>query len=110
MAPVPQRSRRVELAVAVGVCVAGAVLVYAMLLAEGVGVRDELMLAAPEAARPGETLALRAYLYHEPDRVEGPLPALADVDVELRDGARRLASASLTPGAMSSLEGAIEVP
>lgn len=103
-------SRRVELAVGVGVCVAGAVLVYAMLLAEGIGVRDELMLAAPDAARPGETLALRAYLYHDPENPEGPTPEEGDVDVELRDRARVLSRATLTSGALMSLEGSIAVP
>ena len=106
----PRRSRRVELAVAVGVLVAGAVLVYAILLASGVAVHDELMLAAPEAARPGETIALRAYLYHEPEAIEGPTAEDGEVDVMLRDGARVLARASLVPGAQRSLEGSIEVP
>ncbi len=110
MATPVRPSRSIELTVAVGVCVAGAVLVYAMLLAEGVGVRDELMLAAPEAARPGETLALRAYLYHDPDSAMGPTPEAGDVDVELRDGAHVLARASLTAGASMSLEGSIGVP
>ncbi len=103
------RERGVELAVGVGVCVAGAVLVYAMLLAEGIGVRDELMLTAPEAARPGETIALRAYLYHDPENAEGPTPETGDVDVELRDGSRIVSHATLHPGALSSLEGSIEV-
>jgi hypothetical protein len=106
----PKRSRGVELAVGVGVCVAGAMLVYAMLLAEGVGIRDELMLAAPEAARPGETIALRAYLYYDPEAAEGPTPEDGDVDVELRDGSRRLSHTALTSGALSSFEGSLAVP
>ncbi len=106
------RSRRVELAVGIGVVVAGALLAYAMLLAEGVGVRDELMLAAPDAARPGETIALRAYAYHDPDAVVGPTPEEADVGVELRDGAGRVLvdEVWLTPGAGTSREGSLEVP
>lgn len=110
MSAAPQRSRPVELAVGIGVLVAGAMLVYAMMLAEGIGVRDELMLAASDAARPGETLALRAYLYHDPDAAEGPTPEEGEVGVELRNGAHVLAETTLVPGALRSIEGAITVP
>lgn len=107
----PKRSRSVELAVGVGVLVAGAVLVYAMVLAEGVGIRDELMLAAPEGARPGETIALRAYAYHDPDAPEGPTPEDAEVTVELRDdGGRVLTETALVAGLGTSREGALAIP
>ncbi|MFO0685421.1 MAG: hypothetical protein U0234_25405 [Sandaracinus sp.] len=103
-------NRGAEVAVAIGVCVAGGLLVYAMMLAEGAGVRDELMVAAPEAARPGETIALRTYLYGDPDSALGPTPEEGEVRVELRAGARVLERAELAAGALLSAEGAIPVP
>lgn len=104
------KSRGAEVAVAIGVMVAGALLVYAMMLAEGAGVRDELMVAAPEAARAGEAIAIRAYLYRDPDSAMGPTPEEGAVSVELREGSHVLDRAELAPGALLSAEGSIRVP
>ncbi len=91
------------------VCIASVGLVYAMLMAESTSIHHEIQLAAPEAARPGEVIALRAYVYATPDAPEGPTPIAPPVEVELRRGAEIVGSATLTPGAFSSLEGELTV-
>lgn len=103
-------SSRVEMIVAAVVCVAAVCLVYAMLMAESAGIHHEIQLAAPDAARPGEVIALRAYVYATPDAPEGPTPIAPPVEVELRDGESVVGTVTLVEGAFSSLEGELTIP
>jgi hypothetical protein len=82
----------------------------AVLLFDRVGVDAEIVLIAPDAARPGDTLPLRVLLYRDLDAPGGPSLATAPVRVELRAGDVPLRIGHLGAGAVPGAEGAIEVP
>jgi hypothetical protein len=70
----------------------------------------DLHLIAPESARPGEAIPLRAHLYGDLHRPEGARLLAQPVDVELLARDRRLAQTRLRPGFADTLEGALQLP
>src|SRR5687768_4046166 len=78
---------------------------------ERVRIADDLQLFAEPAARPGETIALRALLLRDVEAVEGPTLSRAKVRVRLLDAQdRELAATRLLPTEMESMEGILRVP
>src|SRR6476660_157555 len=72
---------------------------------------SELHLIAPEQARPGDALPIRAQLFRGLRRPEGAELALADVEITLRARDRSvIAHTRLSPSFGHSLEGALRVP
>ncbi len=101
--------RRLVLRIAAGL--AAIVSIIALWSGESARVADDLQLFAEPAARPGETLALRALLLRDVESVEGPTLATAAVKVRLLDvQERELASTSLRATALDSMEGFLRVP
>jgi hypothetical protein len=70
----------------------------------------DLHLIAPETARAGEVIALRAHLYGGLRRPEGARLIASALEVELRSKVGTLGRAALRPGFASTLEGALTLP
>jgi hypothetical protein len=71
----------------------------------------ELHLIAPDQARPGEALPIRALLFRGLRRPEGAELARGDVEIALRARDRRvIARTRLSPSFAQSLEGALRLP
>lgn len=75
-------------------------------------VLDDLQLSAEVTARPGETLALRAFYLKDVEAPEGPSLVIAPTRVRLLDARdRELARTELTPGRGDvSMEGRLRLP
>jgi hypothetical protein len=81
-------------------------------LSERTRVLDDLQLAAEATARPGESVALRAFYLRDVDAPRGPELARAEVQVRLLDAhEREVGRTTLRPGQGDpSMEGRITLP
>ncbi len=81
-------------------------------LSERSRVLDDLQLSAEATARPGETVALRAFYLRDVEAPQGPELARTDVQVRLLDAhAREVGRTVLRPGRGDpSMEGRIALP
>jgi hypothetical protein len=81
-------------------------------LSERTRVLDDLQLATEATARPGETIALRAFYLRDVEAARGPELARTDVRVRLLDShEREVGRTTLTPGrADPSMEGRLQLP
>ncbi|HEY6878255.1 MAG TPA: hypothetical protein VI299_09550, partial [Polyangiales bacterium] len=90
------------------------VALYALWSVERVSLDCDLQLAAPSSARPGQAIALRAWVFCDLDALAGPRLVTPQVRVALRDEAgRELAVPSnpvLTPTALETLDGSWLLP
>lgn len=88
-----------------------AVSLFVLWFGEGARVSHDLQLVAEEAARPGEQIALRAFLFSNVDAPEGPVLVRRAVMVRLLDAAgTELATTDLAQAASDSMEGWLRVP
>lgn len=112
--PDDPRRRLWDRAVTVFVPVAVALIVAFMLVAENRHVDQDLQLHAPSHARPGDRLPVRAILFDDIDRIEGPRLRSIPVDVKLARSAgpeeRTLARARLRPTPLRQMEGGLLIP
>lgn len=90
--------------------VAVGIVFLAVLLAERADPRGDLQLIAPAAARPGDSVALRAFHFRDSQRPEGPELLSAPGRLELRSDEGVIAEARLEPSAALGLEAVLEVP
>jgi hypothetical protein len=103
---------RLKIAMRVVALFAAIVSVGSLWLSERARVVDDLQLSAEAAARPGESLALRAFYLRDVDAPAGPELQQTDVFVRLLDAQQRqIAETSLMPAADGeTMEGALQVP
>ncbi|WP_236604323.1 hypothetical protein [Sandaracinus amylolyticus] len=90
--------------------IALAVVGYAVLISERWEVDHELQLVAPDRVRPGDPIPLRAFVFDGIEDPDGGELVPASVEVELRDGDRVLARATLDTSRARSSEGALPPP
>jgi hypothetical protein len=82
----------------------------ALIVGRGQRIEYDLHLLANDGAARGQSLPLRAQLYGELDRPEGPRLIAREVTVELRSEGRVLARSRLRRGYGDTLEGSLSVP
>jgi hypothetical protein len=90
---------------------AGLLSLFVLWTGERVTVAHDLQLVSEAIVRPGDTLALRAFVLRDVEAPSGPTLARADVPVRLVDRAgRELARTVLKPTAIDAMEGSIRIP
>lgn len=77
---------------------------YAVLVSERWSVTHELQLVAPEEARPGDPIPVRAFVFGGVEHPEGGELVVARVTVELRSSTGTLHRSTLGPSVQSTLE------
>jgi hypothetical protein len=102
--------RRSELAVAAMAGLTALAFVYAMVVSERAALDHALQLAAPETARPGDDVPLRAFVLEGIGLGEVPSLTEAEVRVELRMGESLRASLVLDASATRTSEGTLRAP
>lgn len=108
----PSATARLTIVMRVVALLGSVVSVSSLWLSERSRVVDDLQLAAEATARPGETLALRAFYLRDVEAPAGPTLEQADVRVRLLDAAgRQIARTSLRRARDGqTMEGELQIP
>jgi hypothetical protein len=100
-----------ELLVRVGAPLAVAALFGGVLLLSAARPDRDLQLIALSQVRPGEPMAIRAFLFEGLHRPQGPSLASAEVELRLADRqGRTIARGRLEPSLVAGMEGTLGVP
>jgi hypothetical protein len=110
-APQREPGRAAERVIQLLIPAVAALTLVSFLTAQSHRVDHDLHLIAPSTAAPGDIVPIRAHLFGDLDRPEGPRLLAREVTVELCNArGDRLASTRLSPGHAGSLEGSLRVP
>jgi hypothetical protein len=105
------RAYRFKLALRALALGAGLLSLFVLWTGERVTVAHDLQLVSEAIVRPGDTLALRAFVLRDVEAPAGPTLARTEVPVQLLDQAgREIARTVLKPTAVDAMEGALRVP
>jgi len=106
-----QLPQRLEQGLRIGVPALAGLVLVAYMLGETVAIDHDLRVVAPPAARPGDGLPVRAFLYGELRAVEGARLVEGELRARVLDEAgRELASQPLRAGHAGSYEGRLQLP